>query len=192
MMHCCKKLLLKEIKIELKIIYWNVKSPKENHPAGKIFNFRKNIFFKNLFMKENLKTDFANTNEQYARMALLTKQTPSAVVNRVIKKYREAYKPMGIPTTSQVFEFYKKEQELLPLLNFKLVLVNVDYIPTNEEPLKKYAARGYKVFHIAGTSHYPMIENPEQLNRVLEQAIEESFPIPPPVGGFSRLITVIV
>jgi pimeloyl-ACP methyl ester carboxylesterase len=124
-------------------------------------------------IKENLKKDFENTNEQYAKMVLLTPQTPAAIAHRVIKDYRAAYKPMGIPITAQVFEFYKKEQELLPQLNFKLILIDVDYMPTNEEPLKRYPAKGYKLFHIPGTCHYPMLENPDQLNQLLEQAIRE-------------------
>jgi len=124
-------------------------------------------------IKQNLQTNFAETNERYARMALLTPQTPPEVSDRVVKDYHNAYKPMGIPTTLEVFDFYKKEQELLPKLNFKLFLINVDYIPTLEEPLKRYPANGYKVFHMEGTSHYPMLENPGRLNELLNQAILE-------------------
>jgi len=124
-------------------------------------------------IKQNLKTDFKNTNEQYAKMVLLTQQTPAVITDRIVKDYRNAYEPMGGPITNQVFDFYKKEQELLPKLHFKLYLINVDYMPTNEEPLKKFPGNGYKLFHLPGTSHYPMIENPDLLNQALAEAIME-------------------
>jgi len=124
-------------------------------------------------IKQNLQSNFAQTNEQYARMALLTPQTPPAVSDRVVKDYHNAYKPMGIQTTLEVFDFYKKERELLPKLGFKLFLINVDYIPTLEEPLKRYPAKGYKLFHMNGTSHYPMLENPDMLNQLLTRAVDE-------------------
>jgi len=124
-------------------------------------------------IQENLKTDFANTNEQYARMVLLTKQTSPQITNRVIKDYRNAYQPMGIETMPEVFNMFETEKKLLSQLRLKLHLINVDYIPTNETPLKQYAGSGYEVLHIKGTCHFPMLENPKELNELLEQTIEK-------------------
>jgi len=124
-------------------------------------------------IQKNLKTDFAGTNEQYARMALLTKQTSPEITNRVIKDYRNAYQPMGLETMPEVFNMFETEKKLLPLLRSKLFLINVDYIPTNEEPLKQYAVSGYEVLHIKGTCHFPMLENPKELNKLLEQTINK-------------------
>jgi len=122
---------------------------------------------------ENLKKDFENTNEQYARMALLTSDAPSTVSNRVIRDYRNAYRPMGMATMPEVFEIYKMEKELLPKLHVKLDLINVDYIPTNEEPLKQLTTHGFEVHHMEGASHYPMIESPEEFNVLLEKEIHK-------------------
>lgn len=121
-------------------------------------------------IEQKLKTDFANTNEQYARMALLTGQTPSEITNRVINDYRNAYQPMAIETTPEIFTMFEIEKNLLPQLKFKLYLVNVDYIPTNEEPLKQYAGTGYEVLHMKGTCPFPMLENPDNLNILLKEA----------------------
>ncbi|HLA56479.1 MAG TPA: alpha/beta hydrolase [Flavobacterium sp.] len=122
---------------------------------------------------ENLKKDFANTNEQYARMALLTPETSPEITNKIVSAYRNAYPPMGKQTMPEVFKMYETEERLLPQLNHKLHLINVDYIPTNEAPLKKYAGSGYEVLHMKGTSHYPMLENPQKLNQLLQQAIDD-------------------
>jgi sigma-B regulation protein RsbQ len=125
-------------------------------------------------IEQKLKTDFANNNEQYATNALLTKQTPIEISNRVIKDYRNAYKPMGKKITSEIFNvLFESEKKLLPQLKFKLFLINVDYQPTNEEPLKKYTGSGYEVSHLKGTCHYPMLENAEQFNKVLQQTIQK-------------------
>lgn len=127
-----------------------------------------------VYIEQKLKTDFANTNEQYARMALLTKETPIEITNRVVKDYRNANQPMGKEITSEIFNvLFETEKKLLPQLKFKLFLVNVDYQPTNEEPLKKYAGSGFEVIHLKGTCHYPMLENPEELNKLLQQTIQK-------------------
>lgn len=122
-------------------------------------------------LQENLVADFANTNEKYARMALLTGKTPANITNRVVKAYRNAYQPMAIETTPEIFEMFRREQKLLPQLQHKLYLVNVDYLPTSEAALEKYAIHGHELLHMKGTCHYPMLENPETLNKLLQKAV---------------------
>jgi len=122
---------------------------------------------------ENLKTNFEDTNEQYARMALLRDETPSIVTQRVVRDYRNAYQPMGLATMPEIFTIDKIEKEYLPKLPVKLHLLNVDYIPTNEEPLRQILPHGYDIDHLEGTSHYPMIENPGAFNIALERAIHK-------------------
>lgn len=120
-----------------------------------------------------LHTDFENTNEKYARMALVTPETPENITNKVVESFRSTYKPMGLGLMNTFFDSYQTEQELLPKMRYKLYLVNVDYYPTNEEPLKKYAGSGYEIIHIKGTSHYPMIETPEVLNTAIQKVISK-------------------
>lgn len=122
-------------------------------------------------VKESLKKNFAATNESYVRMALITPQTPASVTNRVVADYRNAYEPMGQQLMPEVFDMYRMQQKLLPELQYKLYLINVDYMPTNEELLKKYCVHGYELLYLNGTSHFPMIETPQELNKKLEQVI---------------------
>lgn len=121
---------------------------------------------------KKLKKDFAGTNEEYARTALLTSETPPEITAKVVAAYRNGYQPMGIQITPQIFELYETERRLMPRLTHKMHLINVDYIPTNEAPLKQYS-EGYEVLNMKGTSHYPMLENPQLLNDLLRQSIEE-------------------
>jgi sigma-B regulation protein RsbQ len=71
------------------------------------------------------------------------------------------------------FSYHLRERELLKRLKFKLHLINVDYIPTNEELLKLYAKTGFDVSRIQGSCHYPMIENPAEFNQILQETIEK-------------------
>lgn len=125
-------------------------------------------------IEHSLETDFINTNEKYARMDLFTPATPPQVIDRVVQAYRNAYAPMGVPITREIFRMDKVEKELLPKLKVKLYLINVDYsMPTNEEALKANTTKGYEVIHMPGTSHYPMLENPDVLNKLLEETIHK-------------------
>lgn len=120
---------------------------------------------------EGLETDFEGTNERYARMALLTPATPPAITERVVSAYRNAYRPMGQAVMPSVFALYGMERVLMPILGNRLFLINVDYLPTNEDTLAHYAKNGFEVIRIPGTCHFPMIENPESLNAALEEVL---------------------
>ncbi|MBE9466475.1 alpha/beta fold hydrolase [Dyadobacter subterraneus] len=122
---------------------------------------------------ENLKKDFAGTNEQYARMALLTEKSSPEITNKIVAAYRNTYEPMGQATMPEVFELYKTEKRLLPDLNLKIYLVNVNYMPTNEQALKDHAPHGFELKEIDGTCHFPMLENPEILNESLSVVFQE-------------------
>jgi pimeloyl-ACP methyl ester carboxylesterase len=115
-----------------------------------------------------LAADFANTSEAFARQALLSASTDPAIADRVVADYRNMNKAIGIELIADCFSCYQRERELMAQLNVKMNLINVGNSPTNEEPLKKYAASGYEVLPIKGTCHYPMLETPDELNRMLE------------------------
>lgn len=118
-----------------------------------------------------LKINFANTCETFVRKALLTEKTDKALADRIVKQFRKMDKDPGIEIITAGFDSWERERELFPKLKLKVFLINVDYIPTNEDLLKKYAGGGFEVIHINGTCHYPMIENPEKFNEALEKVL---------------------
>jgi sigma-B regulation protein RsbQ len=122
-------------------------------------------------IEAQLKTDFAKTAEVYARMNLLTPETPPAITDRIVKAYRGAYEPMAIESITEAFHYDQREAELLQQLPFKLHLINVNYKPTNTEALDQYAARSYELMQMKGSSHFPMIEHPKEMNELLGEAI---------------------
>ena len=120
-----------------------------------------------------LKSDFANTSENFARQALLSPSTDITTVDRVVSDYRNMDKNIGFDLISSAFTYYERERELMTQLKFKMYLINVDNIPTNEELLKKYATSGYDILPIKGTCHFPMIEKPDEFNRLLQYIISK-------------------
>ena len=125
-------------------------------------------------IQQNLKTDFAITNEQFAREALVTEQTPIEITNRIVQDYRNAYQPMAIQLMKELSTLPEIEKKLIPQLRMKLFLINTDYIPTKEVHLKQYGINGFEVFQMLGTCHYPMLENAEELNKLLEETFKKT------------------
>jgi pimeloyl-ACP methyl ester carboxylesterase len=140
-------------------------------------------YFKNVgsaLPKENidqivtgLKTDFANSCEQYARQALLTKETNHELTTKIVTAFRAMNPEVGIPLNENCFKYTQRETELLKALTLKLYLINVNYFPTNEESLKKYIGNNYELNNLNGTCHYPMLEVPNQFNSALEKILSE-------------------
>lgn len=122
---------------------------------------------------QNLQADFSNTFEKYARMTLLTPETPSTVTEKIVTAYRNTDPDIGTKSITSAFDYYKRERKLLQQLDLKLYLINTDYTPTNEEPLKTYTKSSYELHIIHDTSHFPMIENPDDLNKTLEDVLTE-------------------
>jgi len=142
--------------------------------------------FKNLGIKKSKKSQkdlderlksfdlsFANSNEQYLRKYLITGETSDTLTQKVAALYRNGYAPMGKGILPELWKSDSMEKKWLPLLKWKMHLINVDYKKTREKPLKKYAKKGYDIQLFKGTSHFPMFENSNELNRNLQWAIDE-------------------
>jgi len=122
-------------------------------------------------MKMMLKMNFSFAAEMFATKALLSPATDAAISSRVVNDYKNMDKKIGYDIICSSFDYYNRERELMNQLKLKMYLINVDNIPTNEELLTKNAASGYEVLPIKGTCHYPMLENPEELNKLILEVV---------------------
>ncbi len=118
-----------------------------------------------------LNADFEATCEQFAKQALLTEATNPEIVARLLNDYKGMNPEVGIPLLEYNFGYAQREAELLKGLELKLYSVHVNYTPTNQESLKKYLGDNYELHIMDGTCHYPMIENPDEFNEILEKVI---------------------
>ena len=121
----------------------------------------------------DLRNNFINTNVAYAKNVLLTEKTDQIITERVVQDFRSISPRVAIPMNDDFFHFPKKEEALLKKLDKKLYLVNSDYQPTNEMSLKKVLKDNYELKIIKGTCHFPMIENPGELNTAIEGFVQE-------------------
>ncbi|MDD4645015.1 MAG: alpha/beta hydrolase [Bacteroidales bacterium] len=122
-------------------------------------------------MKMMLKMNFSFAAEMFATKALLSPATDAAISSRVVNDYKNMDKKIGYDLICSTFDYYNRERELMNQLKLKMYLINVDNIPTNKELLTKNAASGYEVLPIKGTCHYPMLENPYELNKLILEVV---------------------
>lgn len=119
-----------------------------------------------------LKDDFANIAPAYAQSMLFHPSTDSTVVQRVTADFAGANPSVAVNSLQDLF----LHSELLPAqlkeLRQPLHLINSDATPTYIEGLDATGVR-YHLNYIHATGHYPMIEKPEEFNRILRQVVED-------------------
>ncbi len=122
---------------------------------------------------KQLRNDFKTTSEMFVRNYLTSPATPPDVVQRVSTSFAQADPGIATKLMDDIFKMPEEEARLMPQLKVKMHLINTPQPPTDHRPLKKFAAKGYSVREIRASSHYPMIENPAELNRLLRETIEQ-------------------
>lgn len=118
-----------------------------------------------------LKNDFKNSAPYYADMMLFHPTTSNDVKDRVKTDFANSDSVIGYETCIKQLQYAYQDAQRLEQLNYKLHLINSDAIPTNETGLKSHCKTGFQVKAISATGHYPMIEKPNEFNRLLEEIL---------------------
>ncbi|MEJ2617660.1 MAG: alpha/beta hydrolase [Ignavibacteriaceae bacterium] len=118
---------------------------------------------------DSLKKDYKNLAPEYASKYLFSSSTDSIVRERVKNDYGNSNPDVAVSSIKNVFDY--NEMKKLQGLNYKLYLINSDGMATNTDGLKKYCKSSYEVLDIHGTGHFPMIEKPDEFNRLLQTAV---------------------
>ncbi len=118
---------------------------------------------------DSLKKDYKNLAPEYASKYLFSPSTDSTVRKRVKNDYRNSNPEVAVSSIKNVFDY--DEMKKLSRLNYILYLINSDGMATNTGGLKKYCKSSFEVFYIHGTGHFPMIEKPDEFNRLLQVAV---------------------
>lgn len=125
----------------------------------------------NAFM-EMLKSNFSEIAPAYAESVLFHPSTDSLVKARVMEDFKTNNPEAAISSLEELFKYAYIEEERLSMLKQKLYLINSDATPTNTDGLANTGI-AYEVMDINSTGHYPMIEKPEEFNRILKQIIQK-------------------
>ncbi len=115
------------------------------------------------------KRNYVQMADEYARQNTRTKDRE--VINRIVNDYRSANAKIALAVYSQVIQKHAEEKDRLSRLPFKLYVINSDYTPIDEVALARYAHFGYEIIPVYGAGHFPMVEEPDQLNLALDSAL---------------------
>jgi hypothetical protein len=72
-----------------------------------------------------------------------------------------------------LYDVSPQQKELMKGLKHRLNLISSSVNAVKQDSLLKHCAKGVFVQMVQATSHYPMIENPAEFNRMLQQSINE-------------------
>lgn len=114
--------------------------------------------------------DYVHTVNQFAP-SLFSETTDSTIRKRVVNDILNVDHKAAAATLQSVFLTSSMERKLCEKLQVPLMLINSDIHPINEELLKIHCKKGYKIFLVRGTGHYPMIEAPKEFNDRLNEAL---------------------
>lgn len=116
--------------------------------------------------------DFAHSTEEYVR-SLFPKEADPDLVERVVADMVATPPAVGIGTLQGFFDYYKyRLRKAAQQINVPLICINSEMHPQEVETNRKYVP-SFKAKIMAGVGHFPMVEDPETLNRLLEEAIGE-------------------
>ncbi|AYO57364.1 hypothetical protein CO230_04030 [Chryseobacterium sp. 6424] len=122
---------------------------------------------------DQMNSNYPASLQYYVENNLVTKDTSLALKRKIENNFINSNKKFGIELNKKVFEYSEMESENLKKINSKVYFINVDYFPTDEKTLEKKLKDNFEFVSIHGTSHYPMLENPEVFNKLLEEIINK-------------------
>lgn len=123
---------------------------------------------------DKMKSDFPNQVKEHALKYLFSATTADSIKQRVVSDFQNSDPGIAIPTIQSLILEGKYEKQMAPTLRFPLLLVLSDNGTTalvDSTSLNKYCGKGYQIFTVKGTGHYPMIEAPGEFNTQLNQAL---------------------
>lgn len=122
------------------------------------------------FLFVHYRNDFKNAVENILPQYLFAKKTPPDVQQKIQDEFLQNTSEKAIDLLRPL---YKKDfREAASTIKIPVRAINSDSSPTHIENNRKYI-KDYDYVEISGTGHYPMLENPEEFNTMLELTIEK-------------------
>ena len=121
---------------------------------------------------EAFRSDFVQSTEGYVR-SLFPQSADPEIVEKVVADMVAAPSVVGIGTLQGFFDYSKHRlREAAQQIKVPLTCINSDMHPTEVDINRKYIP-SFKVKIMTGVGHFPMVEDPETLNRLLDEAVGE-------------------
>ena len=113
--------------------------------------------------------DFSATTKNYIS-TIFGDKADSNLVKSVSEDIASEPKDIALASFIGLFNF--KEAEEFDKIDIPVRFLNSDKFPTNIESAKKHI-RDFDLRIIKGTGHFPMLEKPDEFNKLLEEIINE-------------------
>ncbi len=114
--------------------------------------------------------DFKYTVENLLPQFLFAEGTPPAVKERIQREFLQNEPELAI---NALRPLYKTDFNLLAKqIQVPVIAINSDASPTHLENNRKYL-KSYDYVTIEGVGHYPMLEKPEEFNKILENELKK-------------------
>lgn len=113
--------------------------------------------------------DYKHAMENVMPQFLFSSKTPAAVKNRLIGEFLSITPEKSIQLLSPLYKM--DPRSLARNVTVPVRAINSDYSPSSAENNQNYF-KDYKEVIIADCGHYPMLERPEEFNRLLEQVLD--------------------
>lgn len=122
------------------------------------------------FMFSHYRKDFKSAVENILPLYLFVDETPITIKNQLQKEFLQQDAELAIKALKPLYEM--DIRKIAKLMDIPVRAINSDSQPTEIENNRKYF-KNYDYRVITGTGHYPMLEKPEEFNKILKKVIEE-------------------
>lgn len=122
------------------------------------------------YMFSNYRKDFKSAVENILPQYLFVEETPANIKRQLQGEFLQNESKLAIDALKPLYEM--DIRKIAKLVDVPVRAINSDASPTNLESNQKYF-KNYNYKIITGTGHYPMLEKPNEFNKILNEIIEE-------------------
>ncbi|ROI01208.1 alpha/beta hydrolase [Chryseobacterium sp. G0240] len=121
-------------------------------------------------MFTHYRNNFKDAVKNFLPQYLFAEQTPPAVKERLQREFLQNEAETAINVLKPLYQ--TDFRDIAKQIQVPVIAINSDAYPVHIENNRKYL-KNYDSLTIIGVGHYPMLEKPEEFNRILDQAINE-------------------
>jgi pimeloyl-ACP methyl ester carboxylesterase len=122
------------------------------------------------FLFSNYRKDFKSAIADILPQYLFVQETPAIIKNQLQNEFIQNDPELAINALKPLYEM--DIRKIAKLVNIPVRAINSNAAPTKIENNQKYF-KDYNYRTIVGTGHYPMLEKPDEFNKILTELIGE-------------------
>lgn len=123
-------------------------------------------------MIKPFENNFVNAAQSFV-LTMFPKETDKELIHWIKEDMSSAPKSIALSAFRNYLGQYVNSEaiQVFESITIPVVSINARLWPTNPEENRKHI-KNYKLFYIEETGHFPMMEKPEEFNKLLKEALE--------------------